>query len=345
MNGDRVTTLLGFAAAILVMLVIVWFIGVDDVLSALAQAQTDVLVLVVLAAALWISAWGLSLWTVLRAVGAPISGPRAIFTFSAAMFSNNVTPFGQAGGEPVSALLISSTAETDYETGLAAIASVDTLHFVPSIGLATVGFGFLLLSAVELTRNVVFAVGAAAGLALIVPVIAYVGWQNRMRIEGFVLRVLAPVAGTIGRVVPVLSPPDPDRIEQRIEGFFATVDRVATDRRALLTAMSFSTIGWLSLSAALWLSLYALGFPVEFEAVLFVVPVGSIAGATPLPGGLGGLDAAFIALLVPTAGVSASVATAAVLIHRGATYWLPTLFGGGAAAVIGAERRQRKRRS
>ena len=74
---------------------------------------------------------------------------------------------------------------------------------------------------------------------------------------------------------------------------------------------------------------------------MFVVPVGSIAGATPLPGGLGGLEAAFIALLVPTAGVSASGATAAVLIHRGATYWLPTLFGGGAAAVIGADSRRR----
>ena len=341
MNGDRVTTIVGFAAAILVMLVIVWFIGLADVLSALSRASTDVLLLVLLATVVWLSAWGLSLWTVLRAVGAPIPAHRAIFTFTAAMFSNNVTPFGQAGGEAVSALLIASTADTDYETGLAAIASVDTLHFVPSIGLATVGFGVLLLSAVELTRNVVVAVAATAGLALLVPVAAYVGWRNRQRIEAFVVRVLAPVTGTIGRVVPFLSPPDPETIEERIEGFFSTVNRVATDRKALVTAMAFSTIGWLALSAALWLSLYALGFSVAFAAVLFVVPVGSIAGVTPLPGGLGSLDAAFIGLLVPTAGVSASVATAAVLIHRGATYWLPTLFGGGAAAVIGAESRRR----
>ena len=341
MNADRLTTIVGFAAAILVMLVIVWFIGVDDVLTALSQARPDILLFVVLAAAVWLSAWGLSLWTVLRAVGAPVAPHRAIFTFTAAVFSNNVTPFGQAGGEPVSALLIASTSDSDYETGLAAIASVDTLHFVPSIGLATVGFGVLVLTAVDLTRNVLVAVAAVVGLALIVPLAAYLGWRNRTRIERGVLSVLGPLSRTIGRVVPRLAPPDPDAIERRIEGFFATVDRVARDRRALLTAMTFSTVGWLALSAALWLSLYSLGMSVPFAAALFVVPVGSIAGVTPLPGGLGGLDAAFIALLVPTAEVSASVATAAVLIHRTGTYWLPTLFGGGAAAVIGAEHRRR----
>jgi uncharacterized protein (TIRG00374 family) len=102
--------------------------------------------------------------------------------------------------------------------------------------------------------------------------------------------------------------------------------------------MGFSALGWIALSTSLWLSLYALGHAVPFAATLFVVPVGSIAGITPLPGGLGGLEAVFIALLVPTAGVPASVATAAVLIHRGATYWFPTLVGGGVAATIGAQR-------
>jgi len=61
---------------------------------------------------------------------------------------------------------------------------------------------------------------------------------------------------------------------------------------------------------------------------------------TPLPGGLGGLEAAFITLLVPTAGVPASVATAGVLIYRGATYWLPILVGGGVATVLGSRARR-----
>jgi uncharacterized membrane protein YbhN (UPF0104 family) len=68
------------------------------------------------------------------------------------------------------------------------------------------------------------------------------------------------------------------------------------------------------------------------------VPIGAIAGVTPLPGGLGGLDAALIVLLTATTGIAAPIATAAVLIHRGASFWLVTLFGGGAAAVVGTWR-------
>jgi uncharacterized protein (TIRG00374 family) len=338
MNRDRLATIAGFAGAVLLLVVIVWFIGVEDILAALGRAETGMLGFVVVAAAIWMAAWGLSLWTVLRAIGAHISPPRAIFVFSAAMFSNNVTPFGQAGGEPVSALLISTASDTDYQTGLAAIASVDTLHFVPSIGLATVGFGFVGLTAVELTQNVVVAALATAALALVVPVLAFLAWRNRHRIEAAVVRAFTPVARVVGRWVPRVTPPDPADVEHRIESFFGTIERVAGDRRALVTAMTFSAIGWISLSGALWLSLAAMGYSVSFFAALFVVPVGSIAGVTPLPGGLGGLDAAFIVLLTATTGVAAPVATAAVLIHRGATYWLPTLFGGGAAAVIGTWR-------
>ncbi len=340
MDGDRMPTLVGFLVAIGILVILVWYVGIGAVADALSRANTVALGFVVVAGAVWIAAWGLALWTVLRAIGAPIRAHRAIFVFSAAMFSNNVTPFGQAGGEPISALLISSIADSEYETGLAAIASVDTLHFVPSIGLATVGFGFIVLSAAELTRNLLVAALAVAVLAVIVPLVAYVAWRFHRRIGDIAVRVLTPLARVVGRLVPRLSPPGPDAVENRIEGFFGSIERVAADRWALVTAMSFSAIGWLALSAALWLSLYALGYVVPFPAALLVVPVGSIAGATPLPGGLGGLEAAFIALLVPAAGVSASVATAAVLIHRGATYWLPTIVGGFAAGVIGGRSRR-----
>ncbi|MFB6296948.1 MAG: YbhN family protein [Salinirussus sp.] len=339
MVSDRLTTGVGFLAAIAVLAVVVWFVGVDDILDALAGADRRVLALIVGVAAVWVSAWGLALWTVLRAIGSPIHPARAIFVFSAAIFSNNVTPFGQAGGEPLSAVLISSAADSEYETGLAAIASVDTLHFVPSVGFTVIGFVYVLAGAARLTRNVAV---AAAGVAVLVGLIvaaAVLGWQHRERVEAGVVRAVLPVARLAGRLLPRRSPPSRADIERRIEGFFEAVGRVAGDRRTLAIAIGFSALGWFALSTSLWLSLYALGYAAPFTATLFVVPVGSIAGVTPLPGGLGGLEAAFIALLVPTAGVPTAVAGAAVLIHRGATYWLPTLVGGGAAAALGARGR------
>jgi uncharacterized protein (TIRG00374 family) len=286
--------------------------------------------------AVWLSAWGLSLYTVLRALGAPIRPHKAVFVFTAAVFSNNVTPFGQAGGEPVSAMFISTASDSEYETGLAAIASVDTLHFIPSLAIATVGLGYVAVTGLRLTGNLLVAMAAVAALAAVIPLAGYLIWRYRGSVKGFVVAKLTPLIRFLGRVVPVASPPTRETVERRIEGFFRSVGRVAGNRRALVTAMSLSGLGWVCLSTSLWLSLAALGHTVPYPSILFVVPIGSVAGVTPFPGGLGGIEAAFVALLLPL-GVPASVATAAVLIHRGATYWLPTVFGGGAAFVLGAQ--------
>jgi uncharacterized protein (TIRG00374 family) len=260
-----------------------------------------------------------------------------VLVFTAATFANNVTPFGQAGGEPVTALFISRTADTEYETGLAAIASVDALNFVPSILLATVGIGSL-SATVAFGPRLRSAAAAVGLLAVVVPTVAYVGWRHRYAVERRVVAVLTPVVRGIGRLLPRREPPEHGAIERRIERFFAAIERVTGDRRALATALAFSTLGWVCIAGSLWLSLFALGYTVPFAAAVVVVPVGAIAGITPLPGGLGGVEAVLVALLVPTTGVSVATATAAVVLHRTATYWLPTLVGGGVAAALGADR-------
>jgi hypothetical protein len=345
MVGDRTATLLGFAGAIVVLLLLFWLVGVDDVLAALSRADLAIVALVIPVALVWLSSWGLALDTVLDALGAPITAAKAILVFSAAVFSNNVTPFGQAGGEPLSALLISRAADSEYETGLAAIASVDALHFVPSVGLATIGLTFFAIETVTLGRNLLIATVAVAALAVAIPVAAYVGWRYRYELEAAVVRAFTPVIRAAGRIVPGREPPNPAVIERRIEGFFTAIDRVAGSRPTLVRAIAFSLTGWLALATSLWLSVTALGEPIPFAAALVVIPVGSIAGITPLPGGLGGIEAAFVVLLISTTGISPAVASAAVVIHRGATYWLPTVIGGGTAAALGARHgRQRGQR-
>jgi hypothetical protein len=333
MASDRLKSVLGFLVAVAVLGAILWVVGFEDVVEALLRGNPRIAVLTVPVAALWLSAWGLSLHTVLKALGARVAPHKSIFVFTAAVFVNNATPFGQAGGEPVSAMFISSAADSEYETGLAAIASVDTLHFIPSLTLATVGLGYVAISAVQLTRNIVIAIAGVVVLATIVPLAGYLAWRYRQAIKRLAVSKLTPAIRKLGGVLPVVTAPSKQVIRRRIEGFFESIGRVATDRRTVLVSMSFSLVGWLCLSTSLWLSLYALGHAVPFPSILFVVPLGSIAGATPLPGGLGGLEAAFVSLLLPL-GIPASVAAAAVLIHRGATFWLPTLFGGGAAALL-----------
>ena len=333
--GDVRSVAVGFGAGIVVLLALYSVVGLDAVLAALGRADPVALAAVGTVALAWLLAWSLALRTVLTVIAVEVSVPRAFLLFAGATFANNVTPFGQAGGEPFSALLVSRSTGVEYEDGLAAVASVDTLNFVPSISLALVGAGYYATRSTVGDR-VEFAVLALTALALGIPLAAYFGWRARDRVASVAVRAILPASRALGRVVPTTSPPDEAGIRRRIEGFFAAIERVAGDRHRLALALGFSALGWLLLSASLWLSLFALGHVVPVAAVLFIVPLGSVAGVTPLPGGLGGVEAALVLLIVPLTGIDPATAGAAAVVHRGATYWLPVLIGGSATAVLEA---------
>jgi len=124
-------------------------------------------------------------------------------------------------------------------------------------------------------------------------------------------------------------------VENRIGSFFESIDRIGTDRRALVLAGGFSTVGWFTLGVTLWTAAIAVGASIPLAAALVAVPIGLIAGATPLPGGSGAIETAIAAILVSLTTVSNGGAVAAVLVYRLATYWLPTVVGGLVATGLG----------
>ncbi|EFW93992.1 hypothetical protein ZOD2009_02575 [Haladaptatus paucihalophilus DX253] len=334
--GDVQTILVGFVAALAVLLVIFFLAGIDEVMTTLSMADGRVIVLVAVVALGWLFAWSMSLRTVLGVLGIRITVLRSFFLYAGATFANNVTPFGQAGGEPFAALLISRTTNADYESSLGAIASVDSINFVPSISFALVGVAYY-ATVLTLGDTAVMIALSIVALAVAVPTVAVIGWRKRDTVELTIATGVVRVVGFFARFVPPVSPTTKPAVVHRLRGFFDAIERVAGDRRKLALSVFFSALGWLLSSVSLWLSFYALGYTVPFAAVLFVVPIGSIAGVAPLPGGLGALDAALVLLLVPIAGVSVATASAAAVIHRGATYLLPILIGGSTTAMLEAD--------
>jgi uncharacterized protein (TIRG00374 family) len=332
-GGNLRATLVGFAGAIVALAVLSLLVGIEDILDALSLADPSVIFVVIAVAVCWLTAWGLSLRTVLGVLGAPITAPIAVLVFAGATFANNVTPFGQAGGEPVSALLVSRASYSEYETGLAAIASVDALNFVPSIVLALIGLGYF-ATRVTFGENLALVSAIVIGFAIALILAVYFGWTNRYRLERITVDTLTPLARRVGAFVPGLSPPNRAAFERRIEGFFTAIERVGTNPRGLLLALCFSAVGWVGLTMSLWLSLFALGYTVSAAVVLVAIPAGAMAGVTPLPGGLGGVEFVLGVLVTATSSVPLAAVTAAILIHRGATYALPTVVGGTTAAVL-----------
>jgi uncharacterized protein (TIRG00374 family) len=141
--------------------------------------------------------------------------------------------------------------------------------------------------------------------------------------------------------LPRIPVPTVDGIERRIEGFFGAIERVADHPRHLGLALALSSVGWLFQMLGLWLAFQAVGTPIPLSVALFVVPIGAVAGVTPLPGGAGGIESVLVVLLVaaPLPGVTESVAVAAVVVFRGMVYWTPTLLGGAVAGVVGLRSR------
>ena len=339
MNADQVrTTALGFLVAAVLLGGLAYLVGVEGLLDTVADADGELVALVVAATLGWLAAWGYGLRVVLGVLGADLSYARSFLVMCGAMFSNNVTPLGQAGGEPVSALLISSVADTEYERGLAAIASVDSLNFVPSVVLALVGAGYYAADGVFGTRLRMATVGILA-VAVAVPALAYLAWTRRQTAQQRVVGLLAPLVVRVAGVVPGVTAPTRDSVAERVGGFVGSIERVAASPSGVARALGASAVGWLFQMAALWLAFQAVGSPVPFAVPLFAVPVGALAGVTPSPGGVGGIEVVLVALLsaIPGAAVGPETALAAVVVFRGSVYWMPVLIGGPVAADVGVD--------
>ena len=329
---ERVRTLLGFAAALVLVGALAVLVGVEEFFETLVAADLALVGAVGVVALGWFLSWGMALRSVLSSLGTPVSRVRGFLLYGVAAFANNVTPFGQAGGEPVTALYLSRTTDLEYERGLAAIASVDTVNLLPSTGFALVALLWLAATA-TVGGDVLLAAGAAAGAGVTLLVVAGLAWRFRTRLADAVAPRIAGGLSRLASVVPRLSAPTAAGIRRRIDGFLGAIRRVGTDRRRLAVTLSWSASGWACQVLALWLALWAVGSPIPVSVAALVVPLGAVAGGLPLPGGAGGIEGALVALLVAApVEVTAAAALAGVIVFRGFVYWLPVVVGG---SVVG----------
>ena len=110
----------------------------------------------------------------------------------------------------------------------------------------------------------------------------------------------------------------------------AAVSASITDARALVTAGDWKLIGAVAYyafdNAVLWAAFHAYGHAPEIGVVVMGYLVGSLAGALPIPAGLGVLEGGLIGALV-LYGAPAAPAAAAVLLYRGISLSVPIALG------------------
>jgi len=330
---DLAALAVGLAVGAAVLVALSAVAGGEAVLAALERAALQPVAGVGAAVLAWLCLWGLALRAVLAATGSRIGTVDAVLVNAGAAFANHVTPFGQAGGEPVAAWLLSDVSGAPFERSLGAMTSFDVLNVVPSLSLATVGLGYYASVAVLGATLRSVAVGLAV-VAVVAPALAAGAWRRRRGIEAALVAVLAPPLRVGGRLLPVVSPPERADVERRVAGFLGAIESVATDRRRLGVALACSTAGWLAQAVGLWLALRAVGATVPVYVPLFVVPLGTVGSAMPTPGGLGGIEPIQVGLLTATTAAAAASVTAAVLVFSVGGFLLTTSVGAAAVAVL-----------
>ncbi|MFB6073422.1 MAG: YbhN family protein [Haloarculaceae archaeon] len=321
------------AVALVLLAVLVSVVGVGDVFATLASANRVALVGLLVLALLWILAWGYSLFLVLRALAVPASIARSFLLYAVMLFVGTIVPFSVIGAEPIAAMIVARRGGTTYERGLAAVASVGVLNYLPAPVLAVVGLAYFVATA-TLGLRTELSVLSLLAVTLLVLVAGVLAWRYRHRLSVALLAAVTVIERPLARRLPGVRLPDPEHLACRAEAVVESIDRIAADRRLLLVGACTSVAGWLSLAVALWLSLWAVGAGVTLGSTLFVVPLATVTDFVPLPGGVGSVDAALVLLVVAATGVPAATATAAVLVYRAATLLLPLLVGGVAALAL-----------
>jgi uncharacterized protein (TIRG00374 family) len=318
----------GFAIAGLLLYLLGSVVGWREIIDALADADPLWVAVACLSTLLYLLAWTKTWEVVLTAGAISVSYPRLVPTFFAATFANYTTPFGQAGGEPFIAYVLATDTEASYEQALASVSTADLLNLFPFFSFAGLGLAALVLTGEIPPGTRPLVIGLAA-IAVGVPLIVLVGWYRRDLIEGAIVWVTGPVVRRTERFTVA-------GVRERVDGFYDQLGRIASDPRELIVAVTFSFVGWVFFALPLYFAALALSLPLDPFLVVFLVPASSLAGITPTPGGLGGVEAALVALVVALTPIAAGPAAALAIAYRATSYWFALTVCGPMALYVTA---------
>lgn len=317
---------LGFAIALLLVYALGAHIGWNAVTTALETAAIGWVIAAGIASILGLLVWSKVWQLTLRLLGTPVSFRQLAPTYLAGTFANYITPFGQAGGQPFIALVISQDTTATYEDSLASVVTADLLNLIPFVTFTAIGLTAVLTRTEfnGVLRPITYAVTA---MAILIPFIGYLGWRYKHAIENSLVHLARPLTTR-------LPWGNPTAIRTRIKRFYAAIRVIKNHPRHLLIATAYSFIGWLLFMAPLLFVAIAIGIRIDVLLVIFIVPASTLAGITPTPGGLGGVEGMLVLLLVVIAGIPAAHAFGITILYRLTSYWLALVVGGIAAFLV-----------
>ena len=302
--------------------VMLYFIGIDEVLEALRLSNLWLVLLAVLIQIftyfLYTMRWSIVNKTVDMNLGVKKLLPMILVSLAV----NNITPSGRGGGEPVRAYLLAKEGHFKFEDTFATVVAdraLDTLPFVLLAILTIVGIIFSFSLNVALIALLVFLVILITALAV---VLLYICIN-----ESFGVKITSWVIRIVRRFYKKFDESTEKRIVEAVITFQARMNTLLRDRTIIYYALPLSFVIWIFEILRVYVVFLAFGADVSPFVIGEVFILAAFVGMIPLlPGGLGAVDGLMI-LLYSGAGITASISAAATVVERLISFWMTTFLG------------------
>ncbi|MBO7732480.1 MAG: UPF0104 family protein [Methanobrevibacter sp.] len=320
MKNKKVLIFLLFGLAI--MAVMLYFIGIDEVIEALKLSN---LWLVLLAIVIQIFTYFLYTWrwniinkTADMDLGIKKSLPMVLVSLAV----NNITPSGRGGGEPVRAYLLAKEGHFKFEDTFATVIAdraLDTFPFVILAILTIIGIIFTFSLDIKL---IAFLVIMVTLITVGVILLLYVCIN-----EAFGVKLTSWIIKIVSRFYKKFNEGTEQRIIDAVKTFQARMNALLREKSIIYYALPLSFVIWIFEILRVYVVFLAFGAKVSPIIIGEVFILASFVGMVPLlPGGLGAVDGIMI-LFYANAGITASLSAAATVVERLISFWMTTFIG------------------
>lgn len=315
-------TVLFLGIGLLIMAVMLWFVGIDNIFDALKVANLSLIGVGILMQIFTYYLYTLR-WKILNDIADINAGILKLLPMTlVGLAVNNITPSGRGGGEPVRAYLLSREENYPMEETFAAVVAdraLDTFPFVILAIISIAGSIFYFNFPLWLIITMILAVIVIVVL-LIVIIYMCINPNFGKRVDGWII-------GLVRRFYKKNSPQLENKIHKVIKGFQDTMNLVVRNKNVMLYALPLSFIIWIFEISRVYVVFLAFGAHISPIIIAEVFIIASLVGMIPLlPGGLGAVDGIMIAFYA-VAGISTSVSAAATVIERLISFWMATIVG------------------
>ena len=270
--------------------VMLYAVDLEASVNALSSANPLILILALVSANVPLLIYSQVWRTVLSATGLDLSYFTTLRLILANTFVNNITPFGNIGGEAAATYILSNISDKSYGESFTAVFMASIINFSPL-------FTFLIIGAV------------------------YTEYYQML---------LLPLTGLTFCLLinySVFSFKVPGFLEKFRDDFIKSLNTIKSSGISLWPliiithfAIFFDILSIILIGASLNLDFYSF-------AIFLVVPLARVANYVPTPGGTGPYELALSGLLVFFFPVSISESVLVAVIYRTLTYYIGILFG------------------